>query len=555
MRYIVVKDTQETETSQLEYFSKHLRLQKDFILTTYQQSATIITEHLYRNQQIRELTSNLNTTTEKDAEILQNKLNNFTHPIFTQMKEMGVSQIGFKVTYPFEYVSEDASTLAKKPTLTFSIYKNFTGYRYEFPFIINHYKIGVIDVGFDFHMIKTQLATVNTDSEVGFIIVTNDPDSFTKKTNSVEFQQIALLPGFLIDHEFKLPQSLIDDKEACDILLRKAKSPSKDALEANDFSIFIDSDNGPLGLSMSRILTPDKGYKVYLVSIAGNHLLNKVSELNNAIFIINLIIILLGVMGISSLVINRSNIIKQKLKIQLSEKKLKEMNKSKDKFFSIIAHDLKNPFNGIMGMSGYLSSEFDEVDDKEKKEIINDINISSKNAFNLLQNLLEWTRAQSGAIKNNPVKINPKQIIDFSLETVTNLAKNKDIEIKQLHHTESSGYADENLVATVIRNLCTNAIKFSPRNSTIEIIVKEYANEMIFCVKDQGIGLHSEEIDQLFRIDVNFHKRGTEKETGSGLGLKLCKEFVNYCKGRIWVISDVGKGSSFYFTIPLYRSA
>jgi len=108
------------------------------------------------------------------------------------------------------------------------------------------------------------------------------------------------------------------------------------------------------------------------------------------------------------------------------------------------------------------------------------------------------------------------------------------------------------LVSTVLRNLFTNAVKFSSRNSKVEVIVKHFENELVFCVKDEGIGLKNEEIDQLFRIDVNFHKKGTEDETGTGLGLKICKEFVEYCKGRIWVISEPMVGSSFFFTIPIY---
>jgi signal transduction histidine kinase len=281
-------------------------------------------------------------------------------------------------------------------------------------------------------------------------------------------------------------------------------------------------------------------------------MLDKTNDWNNQIFTINLIIIILILIGVIYLFINRESLLKEKESIEESEIKLKMMNESKDKFFSIIAHDLKNPFNGIMGMTSFLNESYDQIDDKERKEIISDLNISSKNAFNLLQNLLEWTRTQSGTIKNVPVKVDPASIIEMSLETVTNLARNKEIEIEQTINTTKSGYADENLVSTVLRNLFTNAVKFSPRKSTIEVSVKQYEKELVFCVKDTGIGLKHNEIDQLFRIDVNFHKKGTEEETGTGLGLKICKEFVEYCHGRIWVISEPAEGSSFYFTIPIY---
>lgn len=247
----------------------------------------------------------------------------------------------------------------------------------------------------------------------------------------------------------------------------------------------------------------------------------------------------------------RKKLIQEISVLKKSKEKYKKMNDSKNKFFSIITHDLKNPFNGIMGMSEYLSSEYENVDEEERKEIINDINVASKNAFNLLLNLLEWTCAQNGSIKNNPTTILPEEIIELSLETVTTLAKSKNIELITTITTTKKGVADENLIKTVIRNLCTNAIKFSPRNSIIKIIVNEYEEKLTFCIKDEGIGLSDKEIDKLFRIDTTFQKKGTEKETGSGLGLKLCKEFVEYCKGQLWVVSNEGKGSSFYFTIPI----
>ena len=555
-RYVLKKDTDETEKTQLEYYSNHLKLQKDFILSSYKQSAIIITEHLYRNAEIHKITQNVANASEQEAQMLQNQLNKFTHPIFNKMKEMGVSYINFEVAYPFFSVPHDSTfILAQTPNVTFSVYNNFIGYIYSFPFIINGFQIGSIEVGFDFHIIKRQISSVNDQTEIGYILIFNNEDRIQEVLKQNKFQKEDLLPGFLIDHEFKLPKELLNNKNSCSNLINNVTDVNNKFTSKEDFSIFLKTTttNSPIALSMSKMNTDDHRYVVYLVSSTQNKLLNKVNEINTVIFIINILIILLSILGTGYLLINRLNILGQKQKIQLSEEKLKEINQSKDKFFSIIAHDLKNPFNGIMGMSGYLTAEYNNINDEEKKEIINDINISSKNAFNLLQNLLEWTRTQSGAIKNNPVNIIPKQIIDFSLETVNNLAKHKEIEIKQLIQTTKNGFADENLVATVIRNLCTNAIKFSPRQSVVEIVVKEFNKELIFCVKDKGIGLKSEEIDQLFRIDVNFHKKGTEQETGSGLGLKLCKEFVNYCNGRIWVVSDYGHGSSFFFTIPVYH--
>jgi signal transduction histidine kinase len=364
---------------------------------------------------------------------------------------------------------------------------------------------------------------------------------------------VPFLPDYFVNQKFIFPNEILKDKKLQQQLHSELNNAIRDE-SLNSFSIYLNTEKKALVITLSEIQSIKQNDQTFLIAINNDYLLTKAREINNAVFIINFIIILLVMLGLSYLIINRIHLMHEKDSFQQNEEKLKKINQSKDKFFSIVAHDLKNPFNGIMGLSGYLSTEYDSVDDKEKKEIINDINIASKNAYNLLQNLLEWTKAQSGLIKNIPVIIEPNKIIELALETVSNIAKYKDIHIKEYYQTKACGYADENLVSTVIRNLSTNAIKFSPRNSVVEITVSEYKDELVFCVKDQGIGISDKEIDQLFRIDVNFHKRGTEKESGSGLGLKLCKEFVEYCKGRIWVVSDVEVGSSFYFTIPRYKA-
>lgn len=554
-RFAIKKDSVETEKAQLEYFSDHLKLQKDFILASYQQSAVIITEHLYRSVEIQHITRNVGDATSEDAIQMQAQLNNYTHPIFQKMKQMGVSYINFSISYPFIYVPQDSiALLVQKPEVSFALFDSLAGFKFSFPFFIKNHQIGNISVAFDYRLIKKQLASIDIQSQVGYLLFAKNTELQSRLLSNNIFNAIPELEGILLDKEFPLPEELKANKEYTTELINEIKNRNKEEIAMSEYSKFFNLKEAPLAIALTSLPVSSDQYDAYLVSIYQNQLLDKVNELNRAVYIINVIIIILGIFGIAYLINNQAKILRQKQHIQNSEARFKEMNKSKDKFFSIIAHDLKNPFNGIMGMSGYLSLEFEHIDNEEKKEIINDINISSKNAYNLLQNLLEWTRAQSGVIKNSPIEIIPKQIIDLSLETVTNLAKHKDITITQEINTDKTGFADENLVSTVIRNLCTNAIKFSPRNSEVTILVKEYQNELVFCVQDKGTGLKSEEIDQLFRIDVNFHKRGTEQETGTGLGLKLCKEFVQYCKGRIWVVSDYGNGSSFYFTIPIYNS-
>lgn len=241
---------------------------------------------------------------------------------------------------------------------------------------------------------------------------------------------------------------------------------------------------------------------------------------------------------------------RKSLKLAQSIEELTRANNLKNQFFSIISHDLKEPFNGILGLSNYLHDEYHQISDDEKKEIVSDINLAAKSAFNLLHNLLNWARTQTGTMINHPVTLNARQIIDFALETVFNMAKHKEIELKIDADPKLQIYADENMILTILRNLISNAIKFSPRRSEVLIRARRHNDQTIFSVQDQGIGLSANEIDLLFRVDIHFQKKGTEKESGTGLGLILCHELALLCKGKLWVVSQPNEGSTFFLSVP-----
>jgi len=262
-----------------------------------------------------------------------------------------------------------------------------------------------------------------------------------------------------------------------------------------------------------------------------------------------------GIMGISLLIVLHLFFIwknvKTNRKLARTIDQLEQTNRLKDKFFSIISHDLKGPFNGILGLSNYLLEEYERLSEPEKREMISDINLASKNAFNLLQNLLNWARTQTGNMVFHPTTILTREIVEFSMETVLNLARKKQIEIRMDLDKEFAFVSDENMVSAILRNLIENAVKFSPRNSVIEITVNKIMNQVIFSVKDQGIGLTDEEIGKLFRLDISFQKKGTESEPGTGLGLILCNDLAQRMGGKLWVSSKVGKGSTFFLSLPL----
>ena len=234
-----------------------------------------------------------------------------------------------------------------------------------------------------------------------------------------------------------------------------------------------------------------------------------------------------------------------------SEERLRELNATKDKFFSIIAHDLKNPFNDLMGFTQLLALNIDKYDKPKIEQFTQIIHQSSKLAYNLLENLLDWSRSQTGTLKYNPEKISINQLVDENINLLESTAKNKNIRIFSELDKEVYAQADKNMIRTVLRNLISNGIKYTNQGGYINI--RSFCDNHIceISVADNGIGISAENIDKIFKIDESFSTIGTEREKGTGLGLILCKEFVEKNGGRLRVKSEPEKGSAFSFTLPL----
>ncbi len=233
------------------------------------------------------------------------------------------------------------------------------------------------------------------------------------------------------------------------------------------------------------------------------------------------------------------------------EEKLRIANFTKDKFFNIIAHDLKNPFNGILGLTElFLSEVNDGVSKDQQIEYLTLIQSAAKSAFQLLENLLLWARAQSKQIEFIPKNISFNSIINDTLPLLSvNLLKKK-LHIDQDLSEDDFVYADISLIGTVVRNLLTNAIKFTHPGGRILIKTSVIGDFLKVEIIDSGVGIESKNIEKLFHLEIKFQKAGTEKETGTGLGLLICKEFIEMHGGKIWAESKFGEGSNFIFTLP-----
>jgi len=234
-----------------------------------------------------------------------------------------------------------------------------------------------------------------------------------------------------------------------------------------------------------------------------------------------------------------------------TEATLKNTIKTKDKFFTIIAHDLKAPFNTLLGFSELLLKEYDSKDAEENKEMITHIFNSATHGFDLLNNLLEWSRSQTGRIEYEPQDFSLTDLVRQNILSISDAAYKKNIEVQNEMEEQILAYADRRMINTIVRNLISNAIKFTKSGGEISVSAIKGDGVLIISVIDSGVGIKEENISKLFRLEESINTPGTDNERGTGLGLILCKEFVEKNGGKIWVESKCGEGSKFNFTIPV----
>lgn len=236
--------------------------------------------------------------------------------------------------------------------------------------------------------------------------------------------------------------------------------------------------------------------------------------------------------------------------LKQSEAKLKEAVATKDKFFSIIAHDLRSPFNSILGLSDVLVEQIREQNNKDFEQIALKVNTSANNAFQLLTNLLEWSRSQTNRLEFVPEHLEFGTTIEEEIKLAKDSAGQKSVTILKDIPKDIFVYADKSMIRLVLRNLISNAIKYSHAGGKIKVSVEQKQDKLIVYVRDDGIGISKENVNKLFKVGEIFSTRGTKNEQGTGLGLILCKEFIEKQGGKIWVESEPGIGSKFIFSIP-----
>lgn len=234
----------------------------------------------------------------------------------------------------------------------------------------------------------------------------------------------------------------------------------------------------------------------------------------------------------------------------VSESRLSELNSTKDKLFSIISHDLKSPFTSVIGLSDLLIDKIEKNDLESIKYFATMINESSWRAMDLLTNLIEWSRLQTGRIRFNPTQIDLPSLVDKQVKLLFDSAKQKTISVSTRMPEFLNVLADEFMLSAILRNIISNAVKFTNKDGEIVITIYEEDKSVLVEVADTGVGMKKESIEKLFNLEEMISKPGTENEVGTGLGMIICKEFISKHGGEIWVESEKDKGSRFMFTLP-----
>jgi signal transduction histidine kinase len=239
----------------------------------------------------------------------------------------------------------------------------------------------------------------------------------------------------------------------------------------------------------------------------------------------------------------------EKENIKTQKKQLEDVNATKDKFFTIIAHDLKNPFSTVISISDLLIQKQEKIAPEQAHEYIKQINKYSRGAFNLLENLLQWAKSQTGSLKISFKRANISEIVNEVVELLDVNASQNQIKVETSIGKHLHAYIDVDMVKTIFRNLLSNALKFTPKNGLVRIEAKEDGDMLQLKVWDNGKGIEPDLLNQLFKIDMKQHL-SQEDAPGTGLGLIICKEFVLKNGGEIWAESEVNKETTFYFTLP-----
>lgn len=429
------------------------------------------------------------------------------------------------------------------------------GFRYVYPLFFHSNHCGCLEIGIDFIGLREALKNV-FPYEFRFLINKNLLLSKTPFNKLDNFKLSDLSEDYvyekssLLHFEQDTSRQRIDQPLIIEFNKRLRKEISRDLQTLEYFGHSATIKGVDIFALFIKIYSPDKKDEAFIIiysndSTAAGFYRSYILESAGALFFLLLLVISIAMAYDRHMLVKLKN---QELEKQAQQ--LSELNQTKDKFFSVIAHDLRNPFHGLVGLTQVLVEDYDSMEPDKVKKFHNLIYQSAKQGYQLVLNLLEWIRSQTGRISFAPERLDLSKVISDNIKLARSTAQNKNVTLINLMEPGLIIYADYNMIHTVFRNLISNAIKFSNPGGKVVVEGQKEDGQIVVKVKDEGIGMDENTMNNLFRLDIAQSSRGTAGESGTGLGLILCKEFVSRHNGQILVESQKGKGSTFTLVLP-----
>lgn len=462
-----------------------------------------------------------------------------------------------------DYNAGIAPSLVSKSNETQSIVEGFetgpasAGFRFVYPLFLHQKHCGCLELGVDFIGLRESLKNI-FPFEFRFLINKNLLLSKTPFNKLDNFKLSDLSEDYVYEKsslqhfEKDTSRQRVDQRLIIEFNKQLRKEISHDLQTKEIFGHSATIDGVDIFALFIKIYSPDKNDEAFIIIYSNDSTAAGFyrSYLRESLVISILILLLILLVAYA---IDRHKQVKIKnQELEKQAQQLSDLNQTKDKFVSVIAHDLRNPFHGLVGLTQVLVEDFDSMEPEKVRKFHNLIYQSAKQGYQLVLNLLECIRSQTGRINFSPERLDLSKIISDNIKLAKSTAQNKDISLINLVEPGLIVFADYNMIHTVIRNLISNAIKFSNPGGKVFIEGQKEDGQIVIKVKDEGVGMDSETMKNLFRIDVAQSSRGTSGESGTGLGLILCKEFITRHDGKILVESQKGEGSTFTIILPAF---
>lgn len=461
----------------------------------------------------------------------------------------------------YEYNAGIAPSLVAEANLTRNRQSGFetgpasAGFRYVYPLILDSLYIGCIETGVDFFGIRQGLKKI-FPYEFRFLINKDYLISKTPFARLESFRMSDISEDFLYEKPTQLlferdtAKPRVSNDRIIEFNKQSRKSIRPKLQKQLTFGESSRLASGPLFALFFKIQSPDSRDLAYVVAYSNDSTIEGFQLYLSFIIFVGTLALLAICILLFFLIRNYQTIREKNRELEAARASLEESNLAKDKFFSVIAHDLRNPFHGLVGLSQVLVEDYEVMDKEKIKRFHNLVYQSAKQGYQLVLNLLEWTRTQTGRMTFAPEKLDISRIITDNIRLAQSIAASKNIKIVNQTEPGLLVEADYNMIHTVFRNLLSNAIKFSHTGGEIVVNSKHDDKHIRIDIRDNGIGMDQKTLDNLFKIDISQSSTGTQGETGTGLGLILCREFVSRHKGDITVKSEKGKGAVFSVSLP-----